>query len=94
MNEHQEHTMEKAERLAAELIELTNAFGSETVVAAGISKAIGSAHNTIQQGFFKTLQFVIVTHGNEQYTDLRNEASVAYCKAAGSLVKDHHLPCI
>lgn len=94
MSEWQEEAAEKAEELAKQLVGLTNAFGSENHVARGISKAIAQEHNTLQQSFWRVMQSVIQTHADEKYTDLRNQASVDFCKAAAEVTLLHPLPMV
>jgi len=83
---------DKAEELTKQLIQLTNAYGSEDSVTEGILRAITTEHNTLQQSFWRAMQGVIAGYSEHKYVDLRNQASVDMCKAMNEALNGQYLP--
>ncbi len=83
---------EKAEELTRQLVNLTNAYGSEEHVAKGILDGITGTHNTLQQSFWRSMKQVISGYARHPYVDLRNQASVAMCKAMNDAGEETYLP--
>ena len=66
-------------------------MGNMDKPVAGMIEYLKSAHRTSQQDFWRTIQAVIMEYAKYDH-DLRNEASVEFCKAVSETVKQHPLP--
>ena len=93
-DERQDEMKQSAEDATEVLVRLTNSFGSDKAVADGILEGIQKSHNTLQQCFWRVMQQVVKGYGESKYTDLRNDASVEYCKATARIADDHPLPMV
>jgi len=69
------------------LIRLTNYFGSEKFVAAGIIEELNRSHRTLQQSFWRAMYEVIKQYGEDEWCDLRNEASKEFCREVTAKVE-------
>ena len=94
-NDERTAEMKKSAEDATELlVRLTNSYGSDKAVAEGILAGIQKSHNTLQQCFWRVMQNVIKGYGESEYCDLRNQASVDFCKAITKIADDHRLPMV
>ena len=62
------------------LVNLTNYFGSEKYVTAGILASLNRSHRTLQQSFWRAMYQVMKQYGEDEWCDLRNQASKDFCR--------------
>jgi hypothetical protein len=87
----QEDTMEtkNSQEMARELLKFVNSCG---VDGKGFAVALASDHPTLQQSVMRLFLDFATEMSKKQYTDLRNEASVALAKKIVNL--DAYLPLV
>ena len=75
------------------LVSLTNYFGSEKYIVAGILASLNSSHRTLQQSFWRAMSKVMKKYGEDDFSDLRNQASKDYCREVTAKV-DPYFPMV
>lgn len=85
---------EKAAKLMHELLQLTNAYGSERSFTEGVLYTLENEHPTLQQSFWRAMQGVMVGYSKHLYVDMRNRASVDFCKSVSGIVETNRLPMV
>jgi len=85
----------KARELAKQLVNYTNSLCGPPGEDAFIEEIICS-HGTLQQSVFKMFLRVIEAWANteDDRYDLRNEATIKYCKEIVKIVRSDHIPMI
>ena len=86
---------EKVEAAIEVIMREINCMGSERDVGVAIKDKVLRNHPTLQQRFFADVIVpVIKGYADNQYTDLRNEASHNVAKSLMVLLKDEYFPFI
>ena len=68
-------------RIGQELVDAVNPVCNDKRLATALIDLLNRTHPTLQQSLMGVFALVIEAHGKREYTDLRNEASVAWAKS-------------
>jgi hypothetical protein len=82
-------------KLMEEIIDESNHYGSEKEMSEAIVDVLDRSHRTLQQTFWRSIKDAMAKYGETEFFDLRNQASVEFCKAVTEEVSpEHPLPMI
>jgi hypothetical protein len=82
-------------KLMEDIVEESNSYGADYDFAEAIIAVLGKSHRTMQQTFWRSIRAAMKKYGETEYFDLRNQASVEFCKAVTEEVApEHPLPMI
>ena len=83
----EEERQKKVEDVTKQLVDLTNSYGSD--ISKGILSALNGSHRTLQQSFFRAMYSVIKQYGEDDWCDLRNQASKDFCREVTEKVEGY-----
>lgn len=87
-----EDNKKQIEENVSTMLKMMNSVGARgnNDYSQAILNKLNNEHRTIIQNFFRTLQFTITEYSKTEHSDLRNEASVEWCKEVAKI--DTYLP--
>jgi len=88
---------EVKEEIGMGMTHIFTALNISQTCAEEFCKQLEYMHNTLQQNFWRMMAEVIRRYSSMKYHDLRNEASVEFCKRLKDFMEEHelgHMPII
>lgn len=80
--------------ICRELFRLINYVGNDLILAKEFTEFLKNEHRTLQANFIRMIQYILNEYARNEYTDLRNEAAVAFSKKVAEATADIGIPFI